>query len=98
MTAQTVLPDEVGVLLQARDKASTIASPDTSMPLEGDTSRNAGALLESDTAMVAVWPSHWTLITGSLPVCSSTFSMNTLTTTSATGIRPGLDQLVSHSR
>ncbi|MDT5218710.1 MAG: hypothetical protein QOF15_815, partial [Mycobacterium sp.] len=58
MTAQTVFPDDVCVLPQARDKASTIASPDTSMPLGGDASRDAAALLVSETAMVAVWPSH----------------------------------------
>jgi hypothetical protein len=41
MTAQTVLPDDVGVLPQARDNAATIARPDTSTPFAGDGSRRA---------------------------------------------------------
>ncbi|CNJ92528.1 Uncharacterised protein [Mycobacterium tuberculosis] len=86
------------MLPHSRDRVSTIASPDTSMPFFGDASRSAGALLPSDTAMVAVAPSVSMRITGSLPVCSKTFSTNTLTTTSATGMRPGSDQPVSHSR
>src|SRR5882757_5234212 len=98
MIAQTVLPDEVGVLPQARDNALTMAKPDTSMLFGGEGSRMAGALLSSATAIVAVVPSHSTLTTGSLPACSRTFSMNTLTTTSATGIKPGCDQAVNHSR
>src|ERR1700675_2262712 len=98
MTAQTVLPEDVGVLPQARDNAETMARPDTSMPFGGDGSRTAGAPLASDTAIVAVAPSHSTFSTGSLPVCSSTFSTKTLTTTRATGISLGFDQAVSHSR
>src|SRR5271166_3880500 len=98
MTAHTALPDEVGVLPQARDNASTIARPDTSMPLSGDGNRTAGVLLPSDTAMVAVVPSVSTRIIGTLPVCSSTFSTNTLTTTNATGMSADRDQALSHSR
>src|SRR5580693_3478186 len=98
MTAQTVLPVAVGVLPQARDNASTIARPDTSIPLSGEGSLRAGVLLTSDTAMVAVAPSVSTRIAGTLPVCSSTFSTNTLTTTRATGMNVDCDQAVSHSR
>src|SRR6202453_2027291 len=98
MTAQTVLPDEVGVLPHARDNAATIARPDMSRPVAGDGSRWAGALLPSDTAIVAVAPSLSILIIGTLPVCSRTFSTNTLTTTNATGISSVCDQAVSHSR
>ena len=96
MIAHTVLPDAVGVLPHARDKASTIASPDTSMPLTGDGSRTAGVLLASETAMVAVVPCASTRITGTLAVCSSTFSTNTLTTTRATGMSLDCDHVVSH--
>src|SRR6201997_5776299 len=98
MTAHTVLPVDVGVLPQARDNASTIAKPDTSIPLSGDGSRRAGVVLWSDTAMVVVAPSVSIRISGTLPVCSSTFSTNTLTTTNATGISGDCDQAVSHSR
>src|SRR6516162_412901 len=98
MTAQTVLPDEVGVLPHARDNASTIARPDTSMPFSGDGSRSAGVLLLSDTAIVAVAPSVSTRIIGMLPVCSSTFFTNTLTITNATGMSGDCDQAFSHSR
>ena len=52
MIAQTVLPDEVGVLPQARDNALTMARPDTSMPFGGDGTRMAGVLLSSATAIV----------------------------------------------
>ena len=58
----------------------------------------AGVLLPSDTAMIAVSPSASTRIIGTLPVCSSTFSTKTLTTTSATGISVDCDHAVSHSR
>src|ERR1700749_1217039 len=98
MTAQTVLPHEVGVLPQARDNASTIARPETSMPCAGDGSRWAIAVLSSDTAMVAVAPSVSIRIAGMLLVCSSTFSTNTLTTTRATGMNVGRDHSVSHWR
>src|ERR1700749_3097650 len=98
MTAQTVLPEEVGVLPHARDKGCTIAAPDRGVPVGGDGSRRAGALLASETAMAAVSPWVSIRITGMLAVCSSTFSTNTLTTTNATGMSTGCDQAVSHSR
>src|ERR1700759_754277 len=98
MTAQTVLPDEVGALPHAPDNAHTTARPDTSMPWSGGASRTAGVLLLSDTAIVAVAPSLSTRIIGTLAVCSRTFSTNTFTTTNATGMSADCDQAVSHSR
>src|SRR5271163_4532474 len=98
MTAQTVLPDAVGVLPHSRDNAATIARPDMSRPVAGDGSRWAGALLPSDTAIVAVAPSLPILIIGAFAVFAGAVPTKTLTTTNATGISAVCDQAVSHSR
>jgi len=87
MTAQTVFPDGVGVLPQARHTDATIAKPDIrSPPRKGSSWRAAGVELSSRTEMNTAVLSHSRISTGSQAVCCNTFSTKTLMTTVPTAM------------